>query len=484
MRGRCQVIYLAQHPVCLRYVNSAETILLKSNIDFMIRLTLSYLKNFLIYLLQNLPNQGDLSSYLPRADLQNPSIPQVSAFTGSQHPTRGQSASPTFRPPFNPTHVDVGQSYSSPGPSPAPSPALPSPAHSPLPRQQFRSQSLSPVPHNGAQNPTQSQEYHSLPVGYNSGYLPQGQSSQYPAMSQGQMPGYQGVPQGQMPASGSDSSRQGMIPTQPPGNYYKDDPRQFPQVRDPRLSAATGTVEQQSGHSLTQMMTGQQIPSSQLQHSQSNMVVSQAQAVGNVGQGPSSHGSQYYQSQYQPTSQNVSMQQPQQFSQAQQSQGVVSQSQQQFSNSVASDAQKMNQQQNMYANQQVNSSGYPTNQNAPNKNLALANQIDPYTGGRASPANIHLGLPYASTHQSRPATSISHGFDKFYTVDSGEQNLEYGHQPHDHSGYAPIQSGGPQLHNSKWDAEFPQAQKKENDAKEDPRYQTGNLLNIYIQFKC
>lgn len=317
MRGQCQVIYLAQHPVCLRYVNSAETILLKSNIDFMIRLTLSYLKNFLIYLLQNLPNQGDLSSYLPRADLQNPSIPQVSAFTGSQHPTRGQSASPTFRPPFNPTHVDVGQSYSSPGPSPAPSPALPSPAHSPLPRQQFRSQSLSPVPHNGAQNPTQSQEYHSLPVGYNSGYLPQGQSSQYPAMSQGQMPGYQGVPQGQIPASGSDSSRQGMIPTQPPGNYYKDDPRQFPQVRDPRLSAATGTVEQQSGHSLTQMMTGQQIPSSQLQHSQSNMVVSQAQAVGNVGQGPSSHGSQYYQSQYQPTSQNVSMQQPQQFSQAQ-----------------------------------------------------------------------------------------------------------------------------------------------------------------------
>lgn len=185
MRGQCQVIYLAQHPFCLRYVNSAETILLKSNIDFMIRLTLSYLKNFLIYLLQNLPNQGDLSSYLPRADLQNPSIPQVSAFTGSQHPTRGQSASPTFRPPFNPTHVDVGQSYSSPGPSPAPSPALPSPAHSPLPRQQFRSQSLSPVPHNGAQNPTQSQEYHSLPVGYNSGYLPQGQSSQYPAMSQG-----------------------------------------------------------------------------------------------------------------------------------------------------------------------------------------------------------------------------------------------------------------------------------------------------------
>lgn len=436
--------------------------------------------------MQNLPNQGDLSSYLPRADLQNPSIPQVSAFTGSQHPTRGQSASPTFRPPFNPTHVDVGQSYSSPGPSPAPSPALPSPAHSPLPRQQFRSQSLSPVPHNGAQNPTKSQEYHSLPVGYNSGYLPQGQSSQYQAMSQGQMPGYQGVPQGQMPASGSDSSRQGMIPTQPPANYYKDDPRQFPQVRDPRLSAATATVDQQSGHSFTQMMTGQQIPSSQLQHSQSNMVVSQAQAVDNVGSGPSSHGSQFYQSQYQPTFQNVSVQQPQQISQAQQFQGVVSQSQQQYSNSVASDVQKMNQQQNMYANQQVNSSGYPTNQNAPNKNLAMANQIDPYTGGRASPANIHLGLPYASTHQSCPATSISHGFDKFYTVDSGERNLEYGHQPHDHRGYVPIQSGGPQLHNSKWDAEFPQAQKKENDAKEDPRYQTGKLLNIYMKFnvKC
>lgn len=445
---------------------------------------------------QNLPNQGDLSSYLPRADLQNPSIPQVSAFTGSQQSMRGQSASPTFRPPFNPTHVDVGQSYSSPGPSPAPSPALPSPAHSPLPRQQFRSQSLSPVPHNGTQNLTQSQEYHSLPVGYNSGYLAQSQSSQYSAMSQGQMTGYQGVPQGQMPGpqsqsyvgqtqqpvSSSDSSGQGMLPTQPPGNYYKDDPRQFPQVRDPRFSAATGTVDQQSGHSLPQMMTGQQIPSSEFQHSLSNMVVTQAQQpIGNVGQGPPSKGSQYYQSQYQPTSQNVSMQQPQQFSQAQQSQGVVNQSQQQYSNSVASDVQKMNHQQNIYANQQVNSSGYPANQNAPNKNLPMANQIDPYTGGRASPANIHLGLPYASTHQSRPATSISHGFDKFYTVDSGERSLEYGHQPHDHRGYAPIQSGGPQLHNSKWDAEFPQAQKKANDAKQDPRYQTDGFGKLFMQ---
>lgn len=310
------------------------------------------------------------------------------------------------------------------------------------------------------------------------------------------MTGYQGVPQGQMPGpqsqsyvgqtqqpvSSSDSSGQGMLPTQPPGNYYKDDPRQFPQVRDPRFSAATGTVDQQSGHSLPQMMTGQQIPSSEFQHSLSNMVVTQAQQpIGNVGQGPPSKGSQYYQSQYQPTSQNVSMQQPQQFSQAQQSQGVVNQSQQQYSNSVASDVQKMNHQQNMYANQQVNSSGYPANQNAPNKNLPMANQIDPYTGGRASPANIHLGLPYASTHQSRPATSISHGFDKFYTVDSGERSLEYGHQPHDHRGYAPIQSGGPQLHNSKWDAEFPQAQKKANDAKQDPRYQTGKFLNIYIK---
>ena len=451
--------------------------------------------------LQNLPSQGDLSSYLPRADQGNPSIPQVPAVAGSQQPMRAESPSLSqqmsqfsTRTPFNPTQVDVGQSYSSPGPSPAPSPALSSPAHSPVPRQQFRSQSLSPAPRGGGQNPSQGQEYHSLPVGYSAGY-PQGHNPQYPAMSQGQLPaGYQGVPpQGQMPGplsqayAGQQTQQPVSMSSQPNTmesgqQFVQGDPRQMQQVHDPRLSGAGGT---QSVQSPQQRTVDQQVPpTAQFHPSQSNTAGSQTQQnLGQVGQGLPTQGQGGYNQQmaqyYQNQRQNVSSQQPQQYGPGQQSQGVVNlsqQNQQQQQSQVTSDAQKMIPHQNPYVNQQLNGTEYPTNQNPPYKNVPLANQIDPNQEGRSSPANIHLGLPYASTHQSRPAQSISHGFDKFNTVNSGEQNLTYGHLAHDHHGYAPIQTGGIALQNTKWDAEFPRAQQTAptvDKGMQDQRYHPG-----------
>ena len=398
----------------------------------------------------------------------------------AESPTLSQQMSQfSTRTPFNPTHVDVGQSYSSPGPSPAPSPALSSPAHSPVPRQQFRSQSLSPAPRGGGQNPSQGQEYHSLPVGYSAGY-PQGQNPQYPAMSQGQLPaGYQVVPpQGQMPGP-LNQAYAGQQTQQPVSmssqrntmesgqQIVQGDPRQMQQVHDPRLSGDGGT---QSVQSPQQRTVDQQVPpTGQFQPSQRNTGGSQTQQ--NLGQGPPNQGhggyhqqmAQYYQNQNVP---------------AQQSQGVVNQSQQQQQqqSQVALDAQKMNSQQNLYVNQQLNGTEYPTNQNPSYKNVPLANPRDPNQEGRSSPANIHLGLPYASTHQSRPAQSISHGFDKFNMVNSGEQNLTYGHLAHDHHAYSPIQTGGIALQNTKWDAEFPRAQQTAHTvdkAMQDPKYQPG-----------
>ncbi|XP_061164355.1 tyrosine-protein phosphatase non-receptor type 23-like [Saccostrea echinata] len=469
---------------------------------------------------QNLPNQGDLSSYLPRADQQNPSIPQVPAVAGSQQPVIDQSASFSqqmsqfsARPPFNPSHVDVGQSYSSPGQSPSPSPALPSPAHSPVPRQQYRSQSLSPAPQGRSQNPTQDQEYHSLPAGYGQGYLTQSQTSQNQSLSQGQVLGYQSVSQSQIPGhyaqtlSGQvqqpgpqntmDPNRQGT--TQLPVNYNQSDFRQQQQSVDPRISGGMVSASQQIPQSSQPVPTGQQyrspasssstqktnisyqMPSNQLQHSQVNTGVSQIkQQVVSYSQGPAGQqetggyiqqAGQYYQNQMKLPHQNVSSQQPQQFTQPHQSMGLVNQSQQQQQVQPVSSIPSGQQQQNMYSNQQFGSSGYMTN---PNTRRYMTNQVDQNNEGRSSPANLHLGLPYASTHQSRPAQSFSHGDDKSHTVNSKEHNLSYGHPAHSHHAYAPLKPVGPALQNTKWDAESQMTQQKLDNVEKDPRYQKGS----------
>ncbi|XP_062613644.1 tyrosine-protein phosphatase non-receptor type 23-like [Saccostrea cucullata] len=467
---------------------------------------------------QNLLNQGDLNSYLPRADQQNPSIPQVPAVAGSQQPVLDQSASLSqhmaqfsVRPPFNPSHVDVGQSYSSPGHSPAPSPALPSPAHSPVPRQQYRSQSLSPAPQGRSQNPAQDQEYHSLPVGYGQGYPTQSQTSQFQSLPQGQVQGYHGVSPSQIPGqygqtlSGqvqqrgpqntTDPNRQGRV--QLPVNYNQNDPRQQQQSVDPRIPGGMVSASQQIPQSSQPVPTGQQqyrspassssteqtsvsyqMPSNQLQHSQVSRGVSVMKQMASYSQGSAGQQEtggyiqqegQYYQTK--PPPQNVPNQQLQQFTQPQQSMGPVNQGQQQQQAQPAPSIPSG--QQNMYSNQQFGSSGYMTNQNTGNMNAYMTNRIDSNSEGRSSPANLHLGLPYASTHQSRPAQSFSHGDDKSHTVNSKEHNLAYGHPAHVPHAYAPQKPVGPALQNTKWDAESQMNQQRVNIEK-DPRYQTGN----------
>lgn len=84
----------------------------------------------------------------------------------------------------------------------------------------------------------------------------------------------------------------------------------------------------------------------------------------------------------------------------------------------------------------------------------MVNQIDFYIGGRVFSVNIYLGLFYVSIYQLCFVIFISYGFDKFYIVDSGERNLEYGYQFYDYRGYVLIQFGGLQFYNLKWDVEF------------------------------
>lgn len=489
--------------------------------------------NTFLLTLQIFRNQGDLSSYLPRTDQQNPSIPQVPAVAGSQKPVRAQSVSPTLgqqmsqfstRPAFSPAHVDVGQPHSSPGQSPALSPTHSSPAHSPVPRQQFRSQSLSPAPRAGNLSGAQGQDYHSLPVGYGQGYPSQGQTAQFYSLPQ-ERPGYQSVPPGQMtgphdqaylgktqqysgPQNTINPSRPGAMPSQPPTNYIQSDPRQVQQSVDTGYSNSMVHGRQHTPQSSQHMMAGQQsnfaassssseqpyvssqLPASQFQHSQANVGRSQTpMQMDNYGQslsteqvtgGGNQQTGQYYQNQMQPPSQRIPSQQPQQFRHPQ-FQGVENPNQQLYQPQLVSavpSAQQYNQQQNMYASQQPSNKEQMMNQTVPNKNMYVNNQIDPTIEGKSHSDNFQLGMPYASTYQSRPAQSFSHSDNKFQTVDSGDQNLAYGHQAHSHQEYAPQQSDGPALQHTKWDAKSQQSQQQANNSQQDPRYQTGKIVNF------
>jgi hypothetical protein len=189
---------------------------------------------------------------------------------------------------------------------------------------------------------------------------------------------------------------------------------------------------------------------------------------------------QCYQNQMQPLSQRTPSQQPQQFSHPPQS--VESQKQQQYqpqSVSTAPSVQQYNEQQNMYAGQQPNNKGQMMTQTVPNKNMYMNNQVDSNMERKSRSDNFQLGMPYASTFQSRPAQSFSHSDNKFHTVSSGDQNLAYGRQAHNHQEYAPQQPGGPTLQHTKWDAKSQPSQQQVN-TQQDPRYQTGKISSSLL----